>query len=227
MEKEVLVVEDSPDSQDLVTELLRGSCRLTLAPSMKKALRLVQEKSFDLILMDVMLEDGDGFSLTTKIRSLPGYHDLPIIFMTSKGDIQDKATGFELGAEDYIVKPFDPLEFKLRVQSRLKKIQAHVKSQILSRGNLRLEASLQKAFLIQEGIQLDLTPLQFKILFTLVNHEPEVLTRERLTTLIWGEGVQVGRSLDTHITALRKKLGAYGEHIQGVYGLGYRFSSLL
>lgn len=225
MKMEVLVVEDSVDSQELVTLLLKDICHLTVVGSVEGALKAVRNKKFDLFLMDVMLEDGDGFTLTKKLRELPASQNTPVIFMTSKGALQDKAKGFELGAEDYIVKPFDPAEFQLRVESRLKKIKAQNSSQELVRGNLRLEVPLQKAYLNNEKSPLDLTPIQFKILFSLISREPEILSREQLTQIIWGDNVQVGRSLDTHITALRKKLGSTGASIQSVYGQGYRFST--
>lgn len=222
---DVLVVEDSPDSQDLVNLLLGDVAQLTIVPSVKKVLKLVKEKKFDLILMDVMLEDGNGFELTQKLRNLPGYKDIPVIFMTSKSDIQDKTQGFELGAEDYIVKPFDKQEFKLRVMARLKKIQSQMSSRDLVSGNLRLEPALQKASLIQEAQSLDLTPIQFKILFALARSEPEVLSRDQITELIWGAEAPQGRSLDTHVTSLRKRLGSYASCIESIYGRGYRFKS--
>lgn len=227
MKMEVLVVEDSVDSQELVKLLLQDRCHLTIVGSVEGALKAVRNKRFDLFLMDVMLEDGDGFTLTRKLRELPASESTPVIFMTSKGALQDKAVGFELGAEDYIVKPFDPAEFQMRVESRLRKIKSQNPSSQVVRGNLRLEVPLQKVYLNEEKSPLDLTPIQFKILFSLISREPEILTRDQLTQIVWGDNVQVGRSLDTHITALRKKLGSTGASIQSVYGQGYRFSTAL
>ena len=225
MKMEVLVVEDSLDSQELVKLLLKEVCNLTIVGSIEGALKAVQNKKFDLFLMDVMLEDGDGFTLTKKLREIPASETTSVIFMTSKGALQDKALGFELGAEDYIVKPFEPAEFQMRIESRLKKIKSQNSSQQLVRGNLRLEVPLQKAYLNGDKSALDLTPIQFKILFSLISREPEILSRDQLTQIVWGDNVQVGRSLDTHITALRKKLGSTGASIQSVYGQGYRFST--
>lgn len=225
MKMEVLAVEDSVDSQELVKHLLYGRCNLTVVGSINAALKAVENKRFDLFLMDVMLEDGDGFTLTKKLRELPSSSNTPVIFMTSMGAYQDKAKGFELGAEDYIVKPFDPAEFQLRIESRLKKIRTQNQTQEIIRGNLRLEVVAQKAVLIKENTILDLTPIQFKILFSLVSREPEILSRDQLIQIVWGDNMQVGRSLDTHITTLRKKLGNYGSAIQTIYGQGYRFST--
>ena len=162
---QILVVEDSIDSQELVTMLLKSIAQVVVAPSVEKALKLFSLQKFDLILMDVMLEDGDGFSLTKKIQETSEGHDIPIIFLTSKNDIEDKKTGFKLGAEDYIVKPFDHDEFVLRLESRLQKGRRNRNGDVMESGNLRLEVPLQNAILIHENKNLGLTPIQFKIIF--------------------------------------------------------------
>lgn len=221
---EVLHIEDSIDSQDLVRNALKPICNVTSASSMKEALVVTDNKKFDLFLMDVMLEDGDGFSLTMLLKKRPSCKNTPVIFLTSKGEIDHKATGFDLGAEDYIVKPFDLAEFRLRVESRLRKIKKEDPEKLVC-GNIRLEIPTQKAFLIKEKQNLELTPLQFKLLFLLMKHEEQVLGREQLIDQIWGEGIQIGRSLDTHMNSLRKKLGPYATQIHTLYGQGYQFLS--
>jgi DNA-binding response OmpR family regulator len=220
----ILLVEDSLDSQDLVNILLKSLAEVTCTGSIAGALALSEKIKFDLFLIDVMLDDGDGFTLTSLLKNTENGKNAPIIFLTSEGQTRDKITGFQLGAEDYIVKPFDPLEFYVRVESRLHKISTAKKENQLVRGNLKLEVPLQKAFLIKENENLALTPIEFKILFFLMVHENDVISREKLVFAIWGDGVNVGRSVDTHVNSLRRKLNLYAFYIQSAYGYGYRFS---
>lgn len=220
---QVLVVEDSADIQDLVTQLLQPLAHINIVSSVVQALEQVEKTAYDLILMDIMLDDGDGFTLTSLLRQKPNGKNIPIIFMTSKGHIDDKTRGFKLGAEDYIVKPFEPAEFKLRIESRLQKIASARSSTQFVRGNFKIEVPLHKVHLIKENKSLNLTPLEFKIFFSLVNNN-EVVSRDQLSSLIWGEAKVMGRSVDTHVNSLRKKLGEYSTCIQAIYGVGYTFN---
>ncbi|OQW48880.1 MAG: hypothetical protein A4S09_13000 [Proteobacteria bacterium SG_bin7] len=222
----ILVVEDSVDVQELLTIVLEPIARIRRAGTVKSALEEFEAGKFDLILMDVMLDDGDGFSLTSEIRKKPHGKNIPIIFLTSKSDIADKEHGFQLGAEDYIVKPSDPREIRLRVQSRLQKLESHKYSEYITKGNLHLDIPLHKAHLIKEDIDLGVTPLQFKILFYLMSHENEVISREQLISVIWGKNIHIGRSVDTHVNSIRRKLDGYSTYIQAVYGAGYVFKAL-
>lgn len=219
----ILVVEDSIDIQDLLTFVLAPIAHIQKVSSVKSALEAFENNKFDLILMDVMLDDGDGFNLTALIRQKPNGKTVPVIFLTSKADISDKTLGFQLGAEDYIVKPFDPREIRLRVEARLQKLGSAKASDSLEKGNLRLDIPLQKVHLIKENTELSVTPLQFKILFYLMSHENEVISREQLISVIWGKDVHIGRSIDTHVNSLRRKLDSYAKYIQAVYGAGYVF----
>lgn len=222
----LLVVEDSIDIQELLTIALAPIAELTLAGSIKTAYEIFKKDKFDLILMDVMLEDGNGFELTRMIRALPDGKRIPVIFLTSKNDISDKEAGFDLGAEDYIVKPCDLREVRLRIENRLKKIRAEKESYTgnqLQREHLCLNIPLQKVFI--KNVEVPVTPLQFKILFYLMSHENQVIARDQLINEIWGKGVHVSRSIDTHVNSLRRKLGTYSSCIQAVYGTGYVFRS--
>ena len=221
---QVLHVEDSLDSQALVLTALKSVCEVTSVASVKEALATIDKKKYDLFLIDVMLEDGDGFSLTRALKQKPQSKDIPVIFLTAKGEIDHKAAGFHLGADDYIVKPFDLAELRLRVEARLKKVRKDDPEKLV-RGNIQLEIPTQKAFLIQEKQNLDLTPLQFKLLFFLMKNDEQILNRDQLIDQIWGEGIQIGRSLDMHMNSLRKKLGPYASQIHTIYGQGYQFLS--
>ncbi len=222
----LLIVEDSLDIQDLLTIALKPIADLHISGSIHSAFEAFKKNKFDLILMDVMLEDGNGFELTQQLRMLPEGKNVPVIFLTSKNDIADKEAGFLLGAEDYIVKPCDLREVRLRIENRLKKLTLEKRSQTagdLVKNHLRLVIPLQKVFIKDEEIQV--TPLQFKILFYLMSHESEVVPRDQLISEIWGKGVHVSRSIDTHVNSLRRKLGTYSSCIQAVYGTGYVFKA--
>jgi DNA-binding response OmpR family regulator len=219
---QILLVEDSADIQALVAHQLSPIAEVTIASSVAEALRAADVKLYDLFLLDVELGDGDGFALTSLLKKKPLGCSVPFIFMTSRGDITDKTTGFNLGAEDYIVKPFHPTELRLRIENRLQKNALKKQGQQLVRGNLRLDVPLQKAFLADNNLLL--TPLEFKILYCLVCRSPDVVAREQLIESVWGSGVKVGRSVDTHVNSLRGKLGSEAHCIHTVYGLGYRFT---
>jgi DNA-binding response OmpR family regulator len=219
----ILLVEDSIDTQEIVERSLEGVANSTIVPSVAMAISAVKKRIFDLILMDITLDDGNGFELIKLIRNMPYGRNVPVIFLTAKSEIESKITGFQLGAEDYIVKPFNPLELRIRVASRLNKIVNQKPSEIIHKGNLRLEVPLQRVFLVQENLDIELTPLQFRILFSLVNQENTIISRDQFTHDVWGNRSQTGRSIDTHINSLRKKLGRYSHYIQSVYGTGYRF----
>jgi DNA-binding response OmpR family regulator len=222
----ILIVEDSEDLQDLMKMILQPIAEITTVSSVVESLRVLEDHRFDLVLMDVMLTDGSGFDLTAQLRKLPGGADIPIIFITSKNDISDKIKGFQLGAEDYIVKPFDQTELRLRVESRLQKISSQKNNHdVIEIANLRLEVPYQKAFLIAENINLELTPLQFKIIFLLATNKGAIVSRDKLVSEIWGQDVHIGRSVDTHVNSLRKKFGVYAKYIQSVYGSGYFFDA--
>lgn len=220
----LLIVEDSKDIQDLLTFVLSPIAKITTTPSVVQALDLFLNNTYDMILMDVELEDGDGFDLTSQIRKTVKGKNLPLMFLTTKSHIEDKKTGFSLGAEDYIVKPCDPIEIRMRVESRLEKISNHPVIERIEKSGLLLDVPLQKVYLAPTQQDIDVTPLQFKILYFLMSHENEIVSREKLIQEIWGQDVHIGRSIDTHINSLRRKLGDHSKKIQSVYGSGYRFN---
>jgi two-component system phosphate regulon response regulator PhoB len=167
---------------------------------------------FDLILIDIMLPDGDGFKLCANIQSgTYGFNEdeTSVVFLTAKGEISDKVLGFSLGADDYIVKPFDPIELKARVQARLKKAQkVKLKENILTKEGLELNVSMQKVTW-SEGAK----------------HEDHVFTRDQVIDAVWGAGVHIlDRTIDTHISNLRKKLSCSRFTVRSVHGVGYRFT---
>ncbi|MDZ4661904.1 MAG: response regulator transcription factor [Pseudomonadota bacterium] len=222
---QILLVEDSLDYQNLVSKILEPVAKVYAVPTIADAIKVVKTNIFDLYLLDIMLPDGEGFELASIIKEATQNKEIPIVFLTGRGETVDKVKGFRLGADDYIVKPFDYLEFKARIESRLIKYKnrKEQQSETLTIGNLRLQTSLQKATLINKNSDLGLTPLEFKIIFCLASNQNEIISREKLVEIVWGKGIHIGRSIDTHVNALRKKMGTSGTCLKSSYGKGYYF----
>lgn len=225
----ILLVEDSEEFQLLIKSTLDYRFDVMAVSSASEALAEIKKGSFDLFLLDVSLPDKDGFQLCTQLRNRPDTRDVPTIFITGRGAITDKALGFSLGADDYIVKPFEPLELKIRVEAKLDKLRMQKdKKQEIRKGDLKLNLASQRAYLKEKGKEreLMLTPNEFKILWFLASREENVFSRDQILNAVWGDGVYiVDRTIDKHIWSLRKKLGNREGYIQTVAGSGYRFSS--
>jgi DNA-binding response OmpR family regulator len=224
----ILLVEDSPESQKLVTSCLGQAYDLVCASTCAEATSLVRNGQFDLILLDVMLPDGDGYQLCSLIQNNEGTRDIPIIFLTAKDSLPNKVMGFSLGADDYIVKPFDPLELRARVEAKLRRISRKKEaSEIIQKGDIQVNIPFQRAYLLENGQKRDLglTPIEFRLLLYFVQRLDQVLTREQLLLAVWGDDIHVSdRSIDTHVSKLRKKLSPKSDYIQSIYGTGYVFS---
>jgi two-component system phosphate regulon response regulator PhoB len=174
------------------------------------------------------MPDGDGFSYFAKLRSQEHTRDIPVIMVTGKGEAPSEVMGFTLGAEDYLVKPIDPVRMKARIDARLKNLrQKKETGMVLLRGNLKLSVSRQRVALVQDGKELPVgvTPVEFKLLFHFLRNEDQVFTREQLLGAVWGNSVDVfDRTVDMHVSNLRKKIVGSEYKIQAVHGTGYRFT---
>lgn len=189
-----------------------------------EALALLEKTLVDIAVVDVMMPEMDGFELTERIKS---FLDIPVLFLTAKGELQDKLKGFKLGADDYIVKPFLIEELMIRMQTLLKRY--HLNQQLtLTVGQVTL---LNEEQIVKCGTQiLDLPPKEFQLLSYLANHQGKVLTREELITKIWGydyEGDE--RTVDVHIKRLRERLPKEISNfeIKTIRGMGYRLGEIL
>lgn len=225
----ILLVEDSPDAYNLVKRSLGLSVQLEWAKTLSEATKAIEEKTFDLILLDVVLPDGDGYRLCSILQTNDNLRNIPIIFLTAKNSVTDKVLGFKVGADDYVSKPFDPLELKARVEARLKKKERQAEeSDILRIGGLEINKATQKVK-VSDGdnmIDVELTPIEFKLLLLLTKDLNKVYTRDEILDTVWGENVHVyNRSVDTHVSKLRKKLGPKADYIESVHGSGYRFTT--
>jgi len=225
----ILLVEDSVDSKNLAYHALGENFAISWVSNLDSAFKALNENHFNLILLDVVLPDGDGFRFFSMLLNDSRHKETPVMFLTAKGGVADKVLGISLGADDYIIKPFEAAELKARVEMRLKKRKlAQTQGQLLCRGSLELDLKSQRAFLATadgKKTDIELTPSEFKLLFYLASHEEQIFSRNQLLDAVRGTDIHLtDRCIDTYIYTLRKKLGEMGHHIHAVYGEGYRFS---
>lgn len=224
----VLVVEDSIDSFHLIRRAL-SSLHLRNVQTIREAKAALMESTFDLILLDAHLPDGDSFGLCSLLRTDHAFTFTPVIFITAKDQIADKVLGFSVGADDYITKPFEPVELCARVEAKLRKKRLSlVKKDIMEFGDILIDRSRQKVFVNTKTDmhEVHLTATEFKLLVVLATSPNQVVSRDEILNSIWGNSVHVfSRCVDTHVSKLRRKLGKFRDCIQSGHGKGYSFSS--
>jgi len=224
MAKKILIVEDDKNISKLIKyNLEKAGFECVVAHTGESSLRVLDKNSFDLIILDIMLGKMDGFKVCSRIKQDKNLSDIPIIMLTAKGEEVDRIVGFELGADDYMVKPFSPRELVLRVKAILKrgKREDNLK-EILSVGALKMDISRHKVMIGDHKIEL--TQMEFNLLLILIERIGHLQSRERLLNDVWSIDSDVTtRTIDTHIKRLRKKLGKLGSMIETVRGLGYKF----
>jgi len=228
MQTRLLAIDDAIDHQQILSHLFSRQYALTQAFTLSEADNELARNSFDLILLDLQLPDGDGFSYFGKLQSQEHTREIPVVFLTSSGEAPKEIMGLTLGAEDYIVKPIDPARLRARVEAKIRQLGSRrTREMVLQRGNLKLVVSLQRASLIQNGKEtpISLTQVEFKLLFHFLRYEDVVFTREQLLMAAWGDASRVyDRTVDMHISNIRKKIADSDYEIQSVHGVGYRFS---
>ena len=224
--RNMLVIEDNAEMRILVEAAL-DEYQLTFNFNLKDAKESLLKSRFDLILLDLGLPDGDGLKFLAELSSQLETKDIPVIILTGKSETINKVMAFSIGAEDFVSKPFDPLELKARVASKLRKSEKqHQLAEVLKIGDLKIDVLKQKVW-IQKGSDsesVDLTSLEFKLLLNFGRAPERVFTRDFLLNEVWGLNVSVtDRTVDTHIGHLRKKLMHSRTKIETVIGSGYRF----
>ena len=228
MSQRILIIEDEPDiRKTLEYNLSREGFDVICASSLSEGKDSINAAKFSLILLDLMLPDGSGLDLCRELKSDPKKNLIPIIILTAKDDEVDKVVGFELGADDYVTKPFSVRELILRVKAVLKR--GNVKSENLEVqrqfGDLVIDVDSHEVFV--NNNQVILTALEFKLLRQLVDRRGRVQSRVQLLSDVWGYSADVTtRTVDTHIKRLREKLGAMGKYVQTIRGVGYKFSRI-
>lgn len=221
----ILVVEDEPTiAFALETDLTAEGYRVTVAATGADALRLARPEAFDLILLDVMLPGKDGFDVCRDLRRA-GLRT-PIIFLSAKSHEAEKVLGLELGADDYITKPYSPRELRARIKAALRRSVDEV-MEVFTFGDA--EVDFARGEVRRGGRPIDLSALEFKLLTAFVKHRGRLLTREQLLDAVWGHHVAIGdRVVDNHIVGLRRKLEpdpARPQFLLNIRGLGYRFDA--
>ncbi|CAF0695921.1 response regulator transcription factor [Candidatus Methylacidithermus pantelleriae] len=224
IKRKILVVEDEPDVLALIRMTLEAqSFRVAEARSGSAALEQIRRHPPDLVVLDLMLPEMSGLEVCRSVRADPLRNRLPILVLTAKGEEVDRVVGFEVGADDYVTKPFSPRELVLRVRSLLRRAYPTEEfPQLVECGPLRIQPEEHRAWI--EGRPLDLTATEFRLLLTLVLRRNRVQRRQTLLNEVWGYDSLIDtRTVDTHIRRLREKLGSVGWWIQTVRGVGYRF----
>lgn len=226
----ILLIEDDPNFQVLVNKAVSNhTTQVLVANTTQEGFALLQSYPIHLILLEVTLPDRNGFDWYAEIQENENFKDILAVFLTVRGEVSNKVTAFSLGAEDYWVKPMQPLELRVRIEAKLRKIQQKKAiNSVIRKGNLTLHLAFQKAYLIENDQErtLKLTPTEFRILHYLARLEEHVLTRNQILAEVWGNDSNVfDRTVDAHVSALRKKLSPYSGCIESILGEGYRFLS--
>ena len=226
MSKKILVVEDEPDIlKTLEYNLERENFIVSSASSLSDAKEQLVKDNFSLLILDLMLPDGSGLDLCRELKSDSTNESPLIIILTAKDDEVDKVVGFELGADDYVTKPFSVRELILRVKAVLKRGIKQSNTLEVERkfGDLTIDKESHEVFVNNENIIL--TALEFRLLTQLVDRRGRVQSRDQLLSDVWGYSSEVTtRTVDTHIKRLREKLGAMGKYVKTIRGIGYKFS---
>ncbi len=228
----ILVVDDDRDIVRLVRSYLeKAGYQILTAYDGNSALQVLRSEKPQLLILDLMLPDRDGWDVARLVRSDPQLAAMPIIMLTARVEDNDKIVGLEIGADDYITKPFNPREVVARVRSLLRRSQLQQEAQAPLRLNVgELTLDISKRELTCDGELIDLTPSEFELLKVLMYNPGFVITRDELAEKALGYGSEgIGRTLDSHIKNLRKKIDKSPDlpsNIQTVHGIGYRLRDL-
>ena len=218
----ILVVDDEPNIREVIKEYAEFSgFEVTEAEDGMSAVGLCKLNDYDLIVMDIMMPKLDGFSACKEIRKTK---DIPTIMLSARGEEYDKLFGFELGIDDYVVKPFSPKELIARINAILSRRKGSVAppQQTLKFGGLEINIAARTVTV--DGKKVDLTPKEYDLLFYLVENKNIALSRDKLLSDIWGyDFFSDDRTIDTHIKNLRNNLGPYRDYIVTLRGVGYKF----
>lgn len=219
----VLVIEDEKHISKLIKyNLEKAGFLCTVSITAEDALQVLDTQAVALIILDIMLPKMDGFEFCRKLRQDSRWQSLPVIMLTARGEEVDRIVGLELGADDYMVKPFSPRELVLRVKAVLKRGKPPAaKRELLTAGAISIDIPRHKVTIDDRTV--DLSPMEFKLLVTLLERQSRVQSREQLLNDVWGLTTDVTtRTVDTHVKLLRQKLGRSGRLIQTVRGIGYK-----
>ena len=223
----ILVVDDEVRIRSIIKKYaeFEGHAVIEAGDGME-AVHLCRNNEFDIIIMDIMMPELDGFSACREIRK---QSQTPIIMLSARGEEYDKINGFELGIDDYVVKPFSPKELMLRIEAVMKRVNAsksyHKQTNVvieIDNGGLKVDLTARLVFI--DGSRVDMSPKEYDLFFYMLENRNIALSREKLISEVWGYDFYGDvRTLDTHVKLLRKSLGRYADYIVTLRGVGYRF----
>ncbi len=219
----LLVVDDEEKIRALIRKYAEfEGHRVTEAKNGMEAVKLCSERHFDIIVMDVMMPELDGFSASREIRK---HTDTPILILSARGEEYDRISGFEFGADDYVVKPFSPKELMLRIDAIMKRVRKDTyQKETFEYKGLTVDYTGRIVYI--DGERIDMSPKEYELFFYMCRNRNIALSRERLITEVWGyDFYGDDRTLDTHIKLLRKSLRNYSSLIVTLRGVGYRFET--
>ncbi|MCK4396889.1 response regulator [candidate division WOR-3 bacterium] len=224
MNKFIAIVDDEPDILELVSiHLKKSNFNPKGFQNAKSLIKFLKKQIPDLIILDLMLPDADGFEVCKYLKKEDSFSHIPIIMLTAKGEEIDKVLGLELGADDYVTKPFSPKELVARVKAVLRRKKQKEESQKIEISDI-LVIDKQKYEVFVEDKKVELTPTEFRILSFLSSKKGWIFSRDKILDYLWGdEKIILDRTVDVHINHLREKLGKAGKLIKNVRGLGYKF----
>ncbi|MDR2767131.1 MAG: response regulator transcription factor [Treponema sp.] len=222
----ILIIEDDPEIQEMLSMAFSDEgWKLHRAVTGEDGIRMLTRYGADCIILDIMLPGMDGLRTLKKIKAEPRFRSVPVILATAKGEEPDIVTGLELGADDYVVKPYSPRVLIARIRAALRRMEENTESgekQFCQAGKLTIDVPRHEA--AWEGKALPLSATEFAMLLHFMSHPDIVFSRDRIIAAIHGPDYPVtDRSIDVQVLALRKKLGAAGEMIETIRGVGYRF----
>ena len=229
----ILVVDDESRIRSIIRKYAEfDGHTVTEAGDGMEAVLLCRKNEYDLIIMDIMMPELDGFSACREIRKIS---QTPIIMLSARGEEYDRINGFEVGIDDYVIKPFSPKELILRIEAIMKRINntpvkdtvAHKPNVIIELDNGGLRADVTARLVFIDGERVDMSPKEYDLFFYLLSNRNIALSREKLLCEVWGyDFYGDARTLDTHIKLLRKSLGRYSNYIVTLRGVGYRFEEI-
>lgn len=224
MKPKILIVDDEPDALEVLGFKLKEAGYVPLfARDGARAVTMAREERPALVVLDLMLPEVDGFEVCKILRRDPGTAAIPILMLTARAAEMDRVLGLELGADDYVTKPFSPRELVLRIRKLLARVKAaEAPLEQLEIGALAIDVPRHRVSI--DGTPVDLTATEFKLLAVLAQRRGRVQTRERLLQDVWGyENPIDSRTVDTHMRRLREKIGAAAGYLETIRGVGYRF----
>jgi DNA-binding response OmpR family regulator len=226
MKPKILIVDDEPDALEILAfKFKEAGYTPLLAKDGGRAIALARDERPSLVVLDLMLPEVDGLEVCKILRQDPGTSGIPIIMLTARATEMDRVIGLELGADDYVTKPFSPRELVLRIKKLLARVKASEEPVVHLRFS-GLEVDVPKHEVKVDGAHVELTATEFKLLEILARRRGRVQTRDRLLQDVWGYDNPIdSRTVDTHMRRLREKIGHAADYLETIRGVGYRFKA--